>query len=160
MYILDYFGAEAYDLETNEMLYEAISQEMYEEDKTVKAVKLEKDFINPSKSWYDDDNIYYVRSDFTTKKKRVFAHDIKTGQLLWKTDEMDDSAGIVDQTDGKLLIKEFGIGKNFFTNLDKSTGEILAGPEKVKQPLLVEIENPGYLRLKITLSIMVKDYTS
>jgi len=133
MYILDYFGPEAYDLDTNEMLYEAISQEEYEEDKKVKAVKLEKDWIRPSKSTYDGENIYYVRSDFTTKKKRVFAHDIKTGKLLWKTDEMDDMTEIVDQTDGKLIIKEFGVGKYFYTNLDKSTGEILAGPEKVKQ---------------------------
>ena len=148
MYILDYFGAEAYDLDTNEILYETITQELYEEDKKIKTVKLEKEWIRPSKSIYDGKNIYYVRSDFTTKKKRVFAHDIKTGKLLWKTDEMDDTAEIVDQIEGKLIIKEFGIGKNFFTNLDKSTGEILAGPQKVKQPLLVDNRKPWLFTTK------------
>ena len=148
MYILDYFGAEAYDLETNEMLYEAISQETYEEDKKIKTVKLEKDWVRPSKSINDGKNIYYVRSDFTTKKKRVFAHNIKTGQLLWKTDEMDDTAEIVHQTETKLIIKEFGIGKNFFTNLDKSTGKILAGPEKVKQPFLIDNRKPWLFTTK------------
>jgi len=142
MYILDYFGAEAYDLESNEMLYETISQEMYEEDREIKAVKLRKDYIMPTKSWLDEDNIYYLRSDFTTTKRRIYAHDIKTGKLLWKTDELDDSAGIVDLTDEKLIIKEFGVGKNFFTNIDKSTGEILAGPVKVKQTILADDRKP------------------
>ncbi len=142
MYILDYFGPEAYDLETNELIYEAISQETYEEDKKIKTVKLEKDWIRPSKSVFDDQYIYYVKSDFSTKGKWVYAHDIKTGEKIWQSDELDDSAGIVDLTGEKLLIKEFGIGKNFFTNIDKSTGEILVGPVKVKQPLLVDDRKP------------------
>ncbi|QCK15619.1 PQQ-binding-like beta-propeller repeat protein [Mangrovivirga cuniculi] len=142
IYILDYFGPEAYDLETNELIYEAISKEEYAEDKTVKTVKLEKDWINPSKSVYDGERIYYVRSDFTTVKKRIMGHDIKTGEKLWQTDEMDKTTGIVDQTEGGLLIKEFGIGKNFFTKIDKSTGEILAGPVKIKQPVLIDDRKP------------------
>ena len=142
MYILDYFGAEAYDIESNEMLYETIPQEMYEEDKKIKAVKLRKDYIIPTKSWLDDNKIYYLRSDFTTTKRRIYAHDIKTGKFLWKTDELDDSAVIVDQADEKLIVKEFGVGKNLFTNLNKSTGEILAGPVKVKQPILADDRKP------------------
>jgi len=142
MYILDYFGPEAYDLETNELIYEAISQETYEEDKKIKTVKLEKDWIRPSKSVFDDKHIYFIRSDFTTKGKWVYAHDIKTGEKVWQTDELDDSAGIADLTDETLLIKEFGIGKNFFTNIDKSTGDILVGPVKVKQPMFVDDRKP------------------
>lgn len=148
MYILDYFGPEAYDLKTNELIYEAISQETYKEDKKIKAVKLEKDWIRPSKSTFDDQHIYYLRSDFTTKGKWVYAHDIKTGNKVWQTQELDDTAGIVDQENGKLLIKEFGIGKNFFTNIDKSSGEILNGPVKVKQPLLVDKRKPWLFTTK------------
>lgn len=142
IYILDYFGPEAYDLDTNELVYEAISKETYEEDKKVKAVKLEKDWIRPSKSVFDNNHIYYLRSDFTTKGKWIYAHDIRTGEKVWQTKELDDSAGIADLTDETLLVKEFGIGKNLFSNIDKSTGEILVGPVKVKQPLLVDDRKP------------------
>ena len=141
-FILDYFGPEVYDLETNELVYEAIPREEYEEDKKVKAVKLEKDFINPSASWYDEDKIFYSRSDGSTTKKWVMAHDLETGEKLWQTEEMDKTMEIADQKDEVLLIKEFGIGKNFFTNLAKSDGKIASGPVKVKQPLMVEERKP------------------
>ncbi|NBC58809.1 MAG: PQQ-binding-like beta-propeller repeat protein [Bacteroidetes bacterium] len=142
MYIVDFFGPEAYDLKTNKLVYEAISQETYEEDKKIKTVKLEKDWVKPSKSVFDGNYIYYVRSDFNTKGKWIYAHDIKTGEKVWQTNELDDTASIEDITDETLLIKEFGIGKNFFTNIDKSTGEILFGPVKVKQPLMVDKRKP------------------
>ncbi len=142
MYILDYFGVEAYDLKTNKLIYEAISQEDYQEDKKIKAVKLEKDWIKPSKTTFDKETFYYIKSNFTTKKKRIFRHDLKTGEKIWQSKEFDESASIVDQSKNKILIKEFGIGKNFFTNIDKSTGKILNGPVKVKQPLLVDNRKP------------------
>ncbi len=142
MYLIDGFGIEAYDLGTDEMLYEVIPKDEYEESTQIKAVKAEKDFIYPSNAWFDKENFYYSRSSGDTKEKWVSAYNIKSGKQLWKSDMMDSEIEICGLSENNIVIKQFGIGKNFFMNLSKKSGEVTAGPVKIKQNLMVDERKP------------------
>lgn len=142
-YILDYFGAEVYDLATDNKLFETISQEEYAEKEEKKAViSANEGRIAPRRSWFDGNNIYTTRSDAGTRKITTSAWNLNTGKKLWTTEEMDPDNKICALSNGQIVYKQFGIGKNFFSNRSKATGEITAGPVKITQNLLVENRQP------------------
>ena len=73
---------------------------------------------------FEEENLIIIL-DWNLKKNKIMGYDLSTGEKLWETEK-----------------HRYAPAKNFFTSLDKSTGEITAGPVKVKQPLIIDNRKP------------------
>ena len=148
--ILDYWGAEVFDVATGEKLYATADEKAMNR----RLAFLPEEFVPPP-VWIENDVLYAGQSQIsglqypnlpTMKKPQFSAYDFKTGEILWTTDDKyNKTTEIKDLTQERIILhREGGFNKVFFSSLSKEDGSLVQDEEKFKVTLFGDRDDEAY----------------
>jgi outer membrane protein assembly factor BamB len=150
--VLDYYGLEIFDIKKEERIVLSIDEKVVKASNAVSSLLGSSDG-EKNKTSRALPSVIGERIAYTTTNKvgnrvyplmtgggrniKLHAYDLKTGEKLWSTKELENGSMPLDLATGQVIMKhQSGLNKHIFYGIDIKSGEVRGSTDKIKQYLL------------------------
>lgn len=167
--VLDYYGAEVYDLNSGEQVLLSIDERIVKANKALMSIIGEDGqrqttaFSIPS--WIEDGILYTGMEERggrvypilgSSRNPQFTAYELQTGNKIWVTPEHQRGSNIIGMNEGNLILESHkGFNKIYLVSVGKRKGETRHETDKMKQYLFRD--NAGYLVGEDNILFSTKD---
>lgn len=159
--VLDYYGLEIFDIKKEQRMVLSIDPKVVKASNTVSSLfgsgNGEKNKTSMALPSVIGEKIAYTATNKVGKRVypltgggrniRLHAYDLKTGEKLWSTRELENGSQPLDLASGQVIMKhQKGLNKHIFYGVDIKTGELTGATDKIKQYLLRD--DAGFVTLQ------------
>ncbi len=149
--ILDYYGLEIFDIKNEERLVLSIDEKVVKANNTVSSLfgsddgqKSKTSMVMPSA--IGEEVVYTATSKMGrrvypasagSRNVKLHAYNIKTGEKMWSSKELDKGSHPVELAGGQVIMKrQKGLNKHIFFGVDTQSGQVMGATDKIKQYLM------------------------